>query len=347
MKNNYSNYKIAWQTDKLLSFTNNRVTAPICIRIKPTNRCCHNCFFCVYNSNFSAMHENTNRHDEISSSKMSEIIKDIASIGVKAVTYSGGGEPLVHPQIDKILDNTISNGLSLSMLTNGQKITNFISDYLIEAKWIRISMDYYSEESFSLSKRGNSKMYKELCNNLKNFTTKNKTCEIGINYVITKENYLFLEDSIKLIMSLGIDNVRYAPVWTIDFKEYHRDITKPVLESLQCIRNKYSNYITIYDSYNIDSIVTDRVYNKCYFQQIVPVIGADLNVYNCHNKAYSKDGIVGSIKDKKFSELWSLPDTKEHFNNFNPTIHCNHQCANDKKNIFINELVNCHGDIYV
>ena len=37
--------------------------------------------------------------------------------------------------------------------------------------------------------------------------------------------------------------------------------------------------------------------------QVVSVIGADCNVYNCHNKAYDKTGRVGSIKNQKFSDL--------------------------------------------
>ena len=346
-KNNYSIYKIAWFTDKLMSFITNKVTAPICIRIKPTNRCCHNCYFCVYNSKFSAMHETTKRSDEIPIEKMLEILNNIADIGVKTVTLSGGGEPLVHPNIDKILDKILSRKLGLSMLTNGQKITDTISDYLVNADWIRISMDYYSPQSFLSSGRGTVHSYNELCTNVKNFVLKNKNCEIGVNFVITKDNYSHLEDSIKFIIDLGIHNVRYAPVWITNFYEYHSLIQKEVLEGLSKIRTLYGDKIDIYDSYNISGITNKRTYSKCYFQQVVPVIGADLNVYSCHNKAYSKDGVIGSIKDRSFSDLWFSNKVREHFNTFNPVEHCNHQCANDKKNIFLHELIDCYGDNYV
>ena len=71
-KNKYSDLKIVWFKDKLESFRDGKITSPIYIRIKPTNRCCHNCFFCVYNYDYSKMHETTNRIDEISLDKMED-----------------------------------------------------------------------------------------------------------------------------------------------------------------------------------------------------------------------------------------------------------------------------------
>jgi organic radical activating enzyme len=53
------------------------------------------------------MHEHVERADEIPLNKMLEILENIKSIGVKAVTYSGGGEPLSHKNIQSILKKTL------------------------------------------------------------------------------------------------------------------------------------------------------------------------------------------------------------------------------------------------
>ena len=81
--------------------------------------------------------------------------------------------------------------------------------------------------------------------------------------------------------------------------------------------------------------------------QIIPVIGADYNVYNCHNKSYTDDGKIGSIKNRSFRDLWTSTEALRFFETFNPQEHCQCQCANDKKNIFIHEMINCYGDNYV
>jgi 2-iminoacetate synthase ThiH len=83
MNNKYSDFKIAWFPEKLKSFVEEEIKASIYVRIKPTNRCCHNCYFCVYNYSFSKMHDSMERVDEIPLDKMLEIIDDLKSIGGK------------------------------------------------------------------------------------------------------------------------------------------------------------------------------------------------------------------------------------------------------------------------
>ena len=53
MKNNkYSDYKIFNFSEKLESFKTNKILAPLYVRIKPTNRCNHDCYWCVYADSF-------------------------------------------------------------------------------------------------------------------------------------------------------------------------------------------------------------------------------------------------------------------------------------------------------
>lgn len=345
--NKYSNYKIVWFRDKLNSFINNEITAPIYVRIKPTNKCCHNCYFCVYNYKFSKMHETTNKIDEIPLNKMIEILDDLKDIGTKAITYSGGGEPLVHKDIIPILKRTLDNKIDLSILTNGQLLSDGRAEILTQAKWIRISIDYFSSESFILSRFGSNVMFEKIQENISKFCKSNRFCEVGVNFIVTNSNYNNLMDSTNFLFDLGVDNIRFSPVWIPNFVEYHYKIQDKVLEQLNQIKLKYKDKINIYDSYKIKEDVNNRSYSKCYFMQVVPVIGADLNVYNCHNKAYSKDGIIGSIKKQKFSELWFSDKSKEYFNNYKCDLNCNHQCANDSKNVFLHEIINSYGDNYV
>ena len=49
-----------------------------------------------------------------------EILEDLHELGIKAVTYSGGGEPLLHKDIIKIMQQTLNYNIDLSILTNGQ-----------------------------------------------------------------------------------------------------------------------------------------------------------------------------------------------------------------------------------
>jgi len=347
--NKYDDKKIVWFPEKLYSLKDNIIKPPIYVRIKPINRCCHKCFFCVYNSDFSNMHETMDKHDILSKDKLFEILDDFKDIGVKAVTYSGGGEPLMHPNILDIVRKTKENNIDLSIITNGQLLKNEIAEEFYDSKWIRISVDYFNDDLFYKSRSVNKNFFLEIVKNIKSFVNnKSINCEITLNYIITKLNYDTIYEACKFFKDLGVNNIRLSPMWTPDFVEYHKDISDTVINSIYKSRIDLQdkNYI-IYDSYNITSDVTKRKYHKCYVMQIIPVIGADGIVYNCHNKAYSNDGIIGDINNQTFKQMWFSEETKEYFNTFDPMIHCNHQCANDNKNIIIYDLINVYGDNFV
>ena len=61
-----------------------------------------------------------NERDVMPKAKALELIEDLATMGTKAVTFSGGGEPLLHKDIVEIMTKTVSSGLDLSIITNGQ-----------------------------------------------------------------------------------------------------------------------------------------------------------------------------------------------------------------------------------
>ena len=57
----------------------------------------------------------------------------------------------------------------------------------------------------------------------------------------------------------------------------------------------------IFDSYHTQLESFAKPYEWCPYLQILPVIGADLNIYPCQDKAYNlEEGLVGSIKNKSF-----------------------------------------------
>ena len=347
--NKYSNSKIVWFNDKLVSLRDNYVTPPIYVRIKPINKCMHKCFFCVYNGDYSGMHENMSKKDILNKNKLFEILDDFKELGVKAITFSGGGESLLYPHIVDAFKKTKDNGIDLSIITNGQLLKDEKLQELKDAKWVRISMDYHNEKDFSKSRLVSEKLFFEIVDNIKNFSTlKNKNCDLSVNYIITKLNCETIVQAMSFLKGLGIDNVRISPLWIHNFVDYHKDIKDKVIADINYSRKIFqTETFKIYDSYNITKEQLNRNYTKCYIMQIIPVIGADGNVYTCHNKAYDNKGLVGNINDKSFKDMWFSKETYDFFNNFDPSNTCNHQCANDSKNIFIKDIIDGYGDNFV
>ena len=192
--------------------------------------------------------------------------------------------------------------------------------------------------------------FRSVLRNMEEFARiKGNDCDLSVNYIIYKHNYKDMYDFIHALKDCGVDNVRLSPMWTADFHNYHRGIVGAVNEQLARAADLVDQRFTLDTTYNIESRThaSERSTSKCYFMQIVPVVGADQVVYACHNKAYDSTGAIGSIKNRRFRDLWFSPEAAHVFNTLDPRTACRHQCANDLKNIFIDDLVNGEPDNFV
>lgn len=358
--NKYSEYKIVFFPEKLHSFMNGKITAPIYVRVKPINRCDHSCFFCVYSTGFrkndkenhiiSGMHNNIVHEDILPTEKMLEILEDFRDIGVKAVTYSGGGEPLMHRDIVRIMQTTLDYGVDLSIITNGQMLVKQRAEVLAHAKWVRVSIDYTNSRQMAASRGVPEKNFDMILHNLEGFAKiKRDECDLAVNYIIHRDNYQEIYEFSKTLKSCGVENVRFSPMWTPDLVAYHTPILDAVHEQLAKADELIDDKFSLNATYNIESKshLPERSYSKCYFMQSVPVVGADQVVYACHNKAYDKTGAIGSIRNQRFRDLWFGEEARPVFEDLNPMERCRHQCANDSKNIFIRGLVETNPDNFV
>lgn len=360
--NKYSNLKIFGFPEKLESYREGRITAPIYVRIKPINRCNHACHWCVYSDGTKRskdrpekhlqahMHEDMDEKSVMPGDKGIELVNDLADIGVKAITFSGGGEPLLHRDISRFMGLALNRGLDLSIITNGQLLTGERAELLTHAKWVRVSMDYTTAGQMAASRNVAEKAFDDVLANMSSFARRKPSdCDLGINFIVTRDNYHGLVDFTRQMKDLGVDNVRFSPVYVDGFRAYHDPIKEEVEAQLAVAKNFCDDGFSINTTYDLDSSSKQpvRKYSRCYVMQNNPVVGADLGVYACHNVAYAAHGLIGSIRDRKFSDLWFSAEAKAVFDGLNPCKVCTHECANDSKNLLYHELVNANFDNFI
>lgn len=384
MRNNrYSDLKIVEFPAKLQSFRDGKITAPLYVRVKPINKCNHGCRWCVYKADrksdegrglsvegmpviASDMHLDMAEADVMPRAKMMEVLDDFAAMGVKAVTYSGGGEPLLHSNIVEFMRHTVMSGIDLSIITNGQLLMGERAEVLAYAKWVRVSMDYTTPAQMAHSRIVPERLFDQVLDNLQTFARlKQKGCDLGVNFIVHRDNCgdweAWNEDkNVEMplvqfagkLCGLGVENVRFSPMYLPGFAEYHTPIQKFVEAQLREIMKRgegNDKTFSVNSTYDIHSPAhgPERQYSRCYFMQTVPVVGADQNVYACHNKAYDRTGLIGSIANQRFSELWFGEEARARFEQLNPQCDCKHPCANDSKNKHIMNLVQMAADNFV
>ncbi len=343
-KQPYSHLKILWHPDKLQALRDGVMTAPLYVRIKPTNRCNHRCFYCSYADKDLKLRESVQSFDEIPWKILKEAISDLADIKIKAVTFSGGGEPLMYPYIEDAFKLILKKKIDLSLITNGQLLCGKKADLLSRAKWVRISMDSCKSKTFSKIRGISEKSFHVIATNIRAFAKKkNKSCELGINFVVTHQNADQVYDMAKFVKGLGVNHIKYTARITRNLFAYHKPFKDIVVEQIYKAQKKFgdSTFKTVnkYEDDFVLSMKAKRTYHFCPMVQVLTVIAADSKVYLCHDKAYVPSGEIGDLKKKMFKEIWFSSKTKKIFKNLDPVKQCRHHCVYDQRNIFINQII--------
>lgn len=341
----YSQLKIFRHKELLENLESGKRCNPLYIRIKPTNICNHNCYYCHYKNPYLTLDEYGPR-DMIPREKMMEIISDMKMMGVKAVTFSGGGEPLIYPYIEEAMERILDAGIDLSIITNGSMLEGKKAELLARAKWVRISIDSMDAANYAKIRGIGEDALPRLLENIEAFAQmKNDTCELGINFVIGKENYTEIEQVAETMKSLGANHVKFAPLFGNDTEGYHKGIKNGVIAKLDELGKRLNDdkfqiidlYTGDFDNYE----VFRRTYSRCPIKEFVCVIGANSKVYYCHDKAYLSDGCVCDLKNQSLRDGWNADEVTRKFKEFDAMKVCRQHCVYDSRN----ELVNSYLDM--
>jgi MoaA/NifB/PqqE/SkfB family radical SAM enzyme len=327
-----------------LPVSEGRIMAPIHIRIKPTNTCAHNCWYCAYRADNLQLGKDMEKKDLIPKEKMMEIICDIVDMGVKAVTFSGGGDPFYYPYLLETVKKLSETQVKFASLTNGSKLNGALAETFAHyGTWIRISIDGWDDESYSSYRGVKEGEFTKVMNNMESFKKLGGACHLGVSVVVDRKNASHIYEFIRSLKNVGVDNVKVSPGIVSndgdENNEYHRPIFNQVKEQTnKAIEDLYEEDFEIFDSYHELDTKFEKEYNWCPYLQILPVIGADLNIYPCQDKAYNLDeGLIGSIKDQRFKDFWF--SDKNQFFKINPSRVCNHHCVANTKNKLVLEYL--------
>jgi MoaA/NifB/PqqE/SkfB family radical SAM enzyme len=282
---------------------------PYHIQLYPTNLCNLNCTFCSC--------ANRNRKDTLSLEDIKRVISDAISLGCKAVTISGGGEPTLHPEINKILEFLFLNKLVVGMATNGISLSKVDTSLLDSLTWCRIS--HSDDREF----KGKHKTQ------LLNIIKECKYVDWGFSYVITSS--LNEENLIEIIQTANVMNFTHvrlvSDLLDLDTTESMENIKKLL------VSKNIDDSLVIYQGRKEFTSGT----KKCLISLLKPVINADGNIYPCCGAQYAIDPPM--LECNKVMSMGKLSDLKliyEGQKNFDGSI-CS-KCYYSEYNILLEKM---------
>lgn len=232
------------------------IIRPIHLQLNPTNKCNLKCDFCSC--------KNKDDH-EMPIEQALDILQRYSKLGVKAVTITGGGDPLCYPHINRLIDacrHFGHSGMEVGLVTNGILLDTLDKD--LHLKWCRISVD------------GTHLLSKEALRKIQDMPQ----VDWALSYVLYPKRYSNLPTAIMLANELDMTHIRVVD----DILSKEDSLIEPAKELM----------------YKYPSIDTDKVIwqgrkestrgcKKCRIGLIKPNIDPHGNVYPCCGIQYSKN----------------------------------------------------------
>jgi len=265
--------KIYYYLDEVDKIRSGQFVPPPTCEIDPSNNCMLDCDFCLFSNYLKT--EKVNLDYWV----YRKLIRELRGLGTKSITFTGGGEPLLHPRInDMILDALIEN-FEIGLVTNGvllHKIHN-----LDKFLFIRVSLDSYNPDMYKLVK--GKDFFNQVIKNIKQTLKQNPV--VGLSYVVNQYNNKNLEKAQELAEELGVVYIQFKPAYINGsvFTDYKVPNQKVVIKT---------------DRYTAE----DRL--PCDIASLVGVVGANADVYYCCQMRGKKEYTLGNLKEESFKTIW-------------------------------------------
>jgi len=192
-------------------------------------------------------------------------LDDLKLLGCRSITITGGGEPLMHPEINEILMACSRRDIKVGLVTNGLLLQKVETRALSTIIWCRISCS------------GERNLFDEAANIIKDAIARARNIDWAFSYVITK--------------SFSITNILNYVDFANQYKFTHVRLVSdlvdldsaPDMKMIKDILEKEDDSRVIYQSRKTFT----QGQSDCFISLLKPVIGADGFIYPCCGAQYA------------------------------------------------------------
>lgn len=293
-----------------------RSRAPINAEIDLSNRCSLGCEWChfAYTHSRGPLKGAAKPADAVPGGDLMEtslaldIIRQLAETGVESVTWTGGGEPTLHPQFDDIVDYA-GGKLAQGIYTNGCHITPERAELLKRLfTFVYVSLDAADARSYKRAKGVDR--FGAACDGIRLLAEAEGEATVGVGYLVTPDNYKQISDAAFLAERLGADYLQLRP--TVRY-----DITKPgvpaentvwITAALDVIGKAayyHPNIEVDFSRFKGYRDWTGHGYDTCWWATLQTVITPNGLVWRCVNKREHPAALLGDLTQESFQKIWA------------------------------------------
>ncbi|MHC5038861.1 MAG: radical SAM protein [Planctomycetota bacterium] len=275
-----------------------KIPTPRMIEIFPTAVCEHECLGCHsrgLRDRFPAA---------VDVEAFLRLIEEVAACGIQAVELGGGGEPLLHPQVEALLDGLAGRNLAVGITTNGLPIgEKKLGARLVSAcTYVRVGIDAGCAETYA--KVHGVDGFEALLDIVAGLVEAKKReggkCTLGVKFLASRANTGEIPRAVEIARSLGVDYIQFKPLRWSEEWELPEGEKKSLSGEIRRLREANPGPPII-----VGTLEPREYKGHCYLSPLMPVVSSGGDLFACPFFQHRMDALrIGNLFETPFREIW-------------------------------------------
>lgn len=310
--------KVLAHLDRLAVWRAGHRASPVTIEWDLTNVCSLGCRFC----HFAHTHvkgpyasKNLIKPDgygdtgtQADLALVTRVLPELAGAEVRAIVWSGGGEPTLHPHFGSIILAARAAGLEQGMYTLGGHLSEALAAHVRTCMtWVVVSLDAHTAATYAADKGVTEARFHAACDGIRRL--QGGAAVVGVSFLLHAENWRQAGHMLALARSLGASYATFRP--TIETAPGH-------LSQIAGDRSWVTDALPMLEEFAEESDVeidparfveyrdwTAHPYTTCYGIRLVTQITPDGRVWICPNRRGIAGSELGDLRQESFAAIWA------------------------------------------
>ena len=344
-------HKLLWHLDRVAQWQAGERVAPLHVDMGISAGCNMACTYC-----YGVIQGRTGYGTDVKGrfnmpkDAILRFFGDAKEIGIRSIALIGEGENTLNPALYDAVDYAKEIGLDLSLATNGVKIEHApdkLESLLTGLTWLRVNISAASTEAFQ--KIHQIDQFRRVVENIDLLVKVKKKhgypCTIGMQMVMTKENFDQVVPLAKLGGELGVDYFVIKPCSDTDDKELNSP-DREYLENWHIFEEAKKfcgpGYEVIPKFEKLGNLGF-KDYDVCFGTQFIIAVSGTGNVFPCGHwfNVRQHEFLMGNIIEQPFSEIFRSErywDVQAKIRTVNVNKDCESNCRQHYINRFLSQI---------
>lgn len=338
-------HKLMYHLPRVCDWLEGKNVYPVYMEISPVGSCNHRCLFCAYD--FIGY---PNR--KLDCDRLLTFIDEAEKAGIKSILYAGEGEPLLYPDIEKVIIHSNNIGIDVGLFTNGQLLRQKLAEVILPLlTFVRFSFNGGTKENYADIHKVKPEIFERVIANIKKASEikekESLSVDIGVQYVLLPENVDYLIDAVRTLKDTGVDYFAIKPFVQQSSSQSYKigeqldlDNIENVLNEAESFSNENFKVIARRESFESYG---KRTYKHCYGTSFVSVLNSAGDIATCLPYWDNDDFIFGNIYKSTYRDIWlggRREKVKGYLENRLNVLECPPNCRPNTINEFLWEIKN-------